>query len=432
MKQVVIVAPQFPPCNLTAGHRSRYLGIHLLKFGWKVKILSVKPHFYEGMLDHELEKMVPDELEVIRTNAMPIGPFRLVGDIGIRSFLSHYLTLSNLITKEKIDLIYIPIPPNYSALLGPLMYRKFGTPYAIDYIDPWISSVSASKTLLSKAWFSHKIGGILEPIALKHVSLVTGVAPGYYQRCLEHYPWLNASRCLAIPYGIEENDFRYLDNHSRAPYVFGPDDGNCHIVYAGAMLPKAYSTLNALFEGVLIFKKRWPDMAQKLRLHFIGTGKNPNDAESFSVRLVAKKYNLLDTVFEHPKRIPYLDVLNHLRYAHAILILGSSESHYTPSKVFQAILARKSILALLHSKSTAVKVLEGTEAGITVVFNEEKPVSQCTSEISEALNKIASYKNSAKEVNKRTLNDYAAETMAEKLSHAFDRILEKRKSDNAN
>lgn len=428
LKQVIIVAPQFPPGNLTAGHRARYFAMHLPKFGWEVKILSVKPRFYEEALDYELEKLLPADLEVIRTNAIPTRPLRLIGDIGIRSFWWHYRELCRLVREERIDLIYIPIPPNYSALLGPVIYKRFGIPYAIDYIDPWVHPWPGCEKAFSKAWASYHAGRLLEPIALKHVRLITAVAPGYYKGALERYGWLDESCCLAMPYGAEESDFRYLNNHPRPPYLFSPNDGDLHIVYAGAMLPRAYTTLKALFQGILMVGEKNPSIAQRLKFHFIGTGSNPSDPESFNIMAYAREDRLTGIVNESPARIAYLDVLNHLRHAHAVLILGSSEPHYTPSKVFQAVLAQRPVLALLHSKSTAVDVLNKSNAGRVVSFDEKRPVETCIAEISRALEEIASHRYSEKEVNWNVFRMYSAETVAKGLAEAFDQILESAKN----
>ena len=429
MKQVIIVAPQFPPCNLTAGHRSRYFAMHLAKFGWKVKVLSVEPRFYEEKLDYELEKLLPPDLEIIRTRACPVRPIRLIGDIGIRAFWWHYRALCRLIEKEKIDLIYIPIPPNYSAMLGPLVYHKFGIPYAIDYIDPWVNAGPGCNVLFSKGWLSYRLALILEPFALRHASLVTGVAPGYYAGALKRYAWLDPSKCLALPYGGEEEDFKYLDKYPRPPYLFNPSDGNLHIVYAGAMLPKAYFNLEALFKAILSIRAKNPPLAEKIRLHFIGTGKRPADPNSFTIKPVAEKYGLRDNVFENPGRIPYLDVLNHLKHASAILILGSSEDYYTPSKVFQAALARRPIIALLHKKSTAIEILKALNMGTVISFDEDRPVELYISEIAQAVCGAPDIKYSPAEVNRAALNAYSAEAITKKLVYAFDGLVNKKNNE---
>src|SRR6185312_11908473 len=87
------------------------------------------------------------------------------------------------------------------------------------------------------------------------------------------------------------------------------------------------------------------------------------------------RYGLWESVVtEHPTRIPYLDVLAHLESATAVFILGSTEPHYTPSKVYQGVLSKKPIFAVLHSESTACGVIRQTGAGRVLSFAGESDV----------------------------------------------------------
>jgi hypothetical protein len=49
-------------------------------------------------------------------------------------------------------------------------------------------------------------------------------------------------------------------------------------------------------------------------------------------------------------------------------VVGSTEPHYTPSKVFQAILSRRPVFAMLHEDSTSVDVLRSQHAGSVLTF----------------------------------------------------------------
>ena len=80
------------------------------------------------------------------------------------------------------------------------------------------------------------------------------------------------------------------------------------------------------------------------------------------------------TVYEYAQRIPYLDVLVHLNIANGIFILGSTEPHYTPSKIYQGVLSAKPILAVLHKESSAVKILIDSKAGMVLDFNGEADI----------------------------------------------------------
>jgi len=396
--------------------------MHLPKFGWQVKVLTVEPRYYEEELDPELEELLPAELEIIRTRALPVKPLRLIGDIGIRAFFWHYRALCRLIKRERIDLIYFPLPPYYSALLGLLIFHRFGTPYAVDYIDPWVYHWSPSRRLFSKAWVSYHLARILEPLVLRHVSLIVAVAPDF-KRFVSRYPGINAG-FLAIPYGAEEEDFRYLDKKIHPAYVFDPDDGMFHIVYAGTMWPAGHYSLSLFFKALAFLRKDRPDLAKKVRINFIGTGSNYGSNGSI-VRDYAEKNGISDMVYEKPERISYLDVLNHLKHASCVLILGSLDAHYTPSKVFQSVLSRNPVIAVLHQKSSAVKILRDVGAGKVITFDENKPESESVEGVARAVLETVEQDYSPEAINWQAFRAYSAEEMTRALAGAFDSVLGK-------
>ena len=50
--------------------------------------------------------------------------------------------------------------------------------------------------------------------------------------------------------------------------------------------------------------------------------------------------------------------------------MGSTEPHYSPSKVFQSVMSRRPVFALLHRDSSAVSVLRAARAGQLVTLAE--------------------------------------------------------------
>ena len=95
MKKIIIISPHFPPSNLAAVHRSRLFAQHLPAFGWEPIIVTVHEKYYEEELDYNLEKLLPKNLRIAKTNAIPTKPLRLIGDIGIRGFYQIYKTVIN-------------------------------------------------------------------------------------------------------------------------------------------------------------------------------------------------------------------------------------------------------------------------------------------------------------------------------------------------
>ena len=422
MKKVLIISPHFPPSNLAAVHRTRLFAQHLPTFGWKPIVLMVHEKFYEEKLDQNLASLVSANLQIEKANAFAITKPRLIGDIGLRAFFQLYKKAKTIIKNDKVDFLYIPIPSFYCALLGRWLHHSTKIKYGIDYIDPWVHHFPGSNKVFSRHWFSTKIASFLEPIAIKKASLITGVAAGYYKGVIERNPHLLQQAIFgAMPYGGEALDHEAIKKMNVLPYLFKKEEGIIKLVYSGAMLPKAYSVLENIFEAIsqnlFVFKN--------IEFHFIGTGKFPNDATSYNIKPLAVKYNLWQTViFEHAMRIPYLDVLIHLKQADGVFILGSTEPHYTPSKTYQGILSCKPIFAVLHTQSTAVKVLKEAKAGVVLTFNGEDDVTivknSFISEFTTFLDFIHFFK--PEKINTLLFDQYSAKSITKILADLLFKI----------
>lgn len=345
--------------------------------------------YYEEKLDHNLDKMVSKTFQIEKVKAFALTKPRLIGDIGLRAFVQLYKKAKAIIQKQKIDFVYIPIPSFYTALIGRWLHSSTKVLYGIDYIDPWVHPFPKGKQFFSRHWFSEKIANWLEPIAVKKASLITGVAEGYFEGVKKRNPHLLKQAVFgAMPYGAEKEDHEGISTLDIKPYLFRVNPEKIQLVYAGAMLPKAYTPLEKVFSAI----KKEPDIFKRLEIHFIGTGKSNTDPGGFNIKPLAVEYNLWQTnVFEYPARIPYLDVLVHLNAASGVFILGSTEPHYTPSKVYQGVLSKKPILAVLHTESTAVKVLQRSKAGIVLDFSGEKDTDKIEKSFGEVYKEYETY-----------------------------------------
>lgn len=423
MKKILVLYPHFPPSNLAGVHRPRLFAQHLPSFGWEPIMLTVNEKYYEETPDWNLVKLLPANLRIEKVKALPITKPRLLGDIGLRAFFPLYKKAKQIIESETIDFLYIPIPSFYCALLGRWLHASTGIKYGIDYIDPWVHYFPGSEKIFSRHWLSTRLAMFLEPIAVKKVSLITGVAEGYYQPVLERNAHLKTEAITgAMPYGGELTDHRLLQQLRISPYLFKKEMGKIQLVYAGAMLPKAYGLLERVFEVIANEKDIFKDVV----FQFIGTGKRANDAEGYNVRPLAQKYGLWESnVFEYPKRIPYMDVLVHLGIADGIFILGSTEPHYTPSKTYQGVLSEKPILAVLHQQSTAVEMLLAANAGMVLCFNEGNFEEHISTNFGAFFNQYLSFLKAFKpeEVDKGIFDKYSARNVTGVLAALLDQTL---------
>ena len=353
-KRLLIIYPHWPPSNLAGVHRSRLIANFLPEFDWKPTVLTVRSEFYEEPPDPDLCRTVAEHVKVHHANAFRVGNrFRLVGDIGLRSFFQLWRAALKLIKQERPDFIWIPIPSFYVALLGRLLHAKTGIPYGIDYIDPWVRPLHPSQNRLSRAGLSLLFAKILEPIAVRKASLVSGVSRPYYEPVLERNFRKRAVVDVAMPYGFDPNDHILEPNNLDLLW----EDNTEAWVYAGAYLPKSALFFEHLFSAVKAMRNRgaW---SENVRMYFVGTG----HYRGKGISDFARQFDLQDIVVEQRERFPFLRVQRFLRNAARVLLIGSVDQHYTASKTFQCVLSKRPVLAILHHESTAANFLTDSNA----------------------------------------------------------------------
>jgi len=363
MRRVLMVSPHFPPDSSAASHRVRLLAPHLEEAGWSPTIVTLQPSAYEGRLDPDLETLVPASLRVVRATAWPAAATRRIGlgDLGIRGYTGLRHACRALLARERFDALFITVYPVYPALLGEGLKARFGVPFVLDYQDPWVGawgrSVGGGANGLPdwKSRASRQLGTWLEPKAAGAADALVAVSQGTIDDIVARVPAAGRVPHGVIPLGFEPEDFTAL--RARPPLAphFDPSDGLVHLFYVGTLLPTGVGTLRLLLRALARARRDDP-AAARLRLHFFGTS-NQSQSASGRVLPIAREYGLADAVTEAPGRLDYLDALSVLTHASGILLLGSSERHYTASKVYPALLAKRPILALFHQASSVVPLL---------------------------------------------------------------------------
>jgi hypothetical protein len=180
--------------------------------------------------------------------------------------------------------------------------------------------------------------------------------------------------------------------------------------------------LRALFCAVRLGLERAPALFGRLRLHFVGTTYAPDGGHQ--VLSLAEEMGVRPQVQEQPRRVAYLDSLQILLDSHALLLLGSEEPHYTASKVFPCILARRPLLGLLHEASSAAAVIRDTEAGALVTFSSDDPLEGKQDAVFAALSEMLSLPGSYQPPTRWDLFEgYTARSMTRLLAGVFDRAV---------
>ena len=373
MKRVALVTAHFPPSNLVGVHRARIWAQHLPEFGWMPTVVTAHWKHYQEPLDWDLLKLVPDDVRVIRTKALGVYCAKLVGNMALRALWWTRKELSRLAERNEVDFVHIIVPDHYSALLGRLLHRSHGVAYGIDYMDPWVHASPDEKRFLSKAWVSCVLSYYLEPWSIKSARLITGVSASSYEGVVDRNPELKEKVVTAeIPMANASSDYDVLLQRYRpSTRLFDPDDGRVHIVYAGT-IPDSFDDSLECFLSALKECIDQNDLGNNVRVWFIGTGTWSHISGSRRVKEAVDTLSLSSYVTEHPMRIGYVDALWHLKAASAVLILGSREKHYTPSKIYQAVQSANPVLALVPDKSGAAEVLRSSGGGFVVNYPDDR------------------------------------------------------------
>jgi hypothetical protein len=419
--RVALVSGHFAPSNLVGAHRARLWSRYLPEFDWEPIVITGDPKLYEEKPDLDLERLVAPGLRVVHASTLPTRPVRIVGDIGVRAFWGCYRALARLAANRQVDFVLVTIPSNFLAPVGRLVHQRYGVPFGIDYQDPWVNRWSGVDRPFTRAWGSYQLARLLEPWAVRDAALITGMAPGYVSGMLERNPAVAERAVVAyMPMGSAPEDFDLVRELHRRPFLFEPGDGLFHMIYAGALLPAGVAVLDAFLAGLRALRGTAPDTASRLRVHFVGTGRSPDDPQGHRVLPRAREFGVQDMVSEHPHRIGYVDTLNHLELSDAVLVLGSIERHYTPSKVFQAILSKRPVFALLHVESTAVGMIRAARAGRVLGLTEQTmPAPEAIAAELKALMGDPAF--DALDVDAAAFEPYSAKESARVLAEALDR-----------
>lgn len=391
MRRLLIVAPAFPPHPSPATHRARFLARHGRGVGWDVEVLSVRADRYVEPPDLALERMVADHVRVSRVDALPASTTRRLGvsDLGLRSYRSLERALERICAARPPDMLYFPGGPFYPFLLGSSMRERFRVPYALDFTDPWVHPLpKGERRPWRKAYWAHFLATRLEPRAVRDAALLVAVSDATHDGVRARHPEIPARRFLAEPFGFEAEDFAAV-RASPAPNPFwSRGDGSVHVAYVGAVPTSMGETVRALLAALQLLRTSDAELGGRLRLHFLGTSYDPFAREG-NVAPLARAAGLADVVSEVPVRIPYVSALRALTDADALLALGSTERHYTASKIFNCVLAGRPMLTFFHEASPVVDFVRRTGAGALVTYDDRARAAERVPQVADALGRLA-------------------------------------------
>lgn len=401
-RRVLIVSPSFPPMNAPDMQRVRMSLPYFREQGWVPIVLTVDPARQNGFREEALEKTVPADTIIYRCGALSLNFSRLfgLGNLGLRSWFHLLLAGARLIRREKIDVVFFSNTQFVTFTLGRIWRRWLGIPYVIDLQDPWRTDYYERPGAHRPpgGWKYQLARGqarMLEGWAFRQAGAVMTVSDAYLEDLRKHYRWFRDVPAAVIRFGASQADFRAARQLPSPTHRSVSTSGKnlIRFVYTGAAGPIMQPALEVLFRALAKFRTRRPAEALRLRFEFMGTSYAPPNLGVETVIPVAREFGVDDQVHERPHRLGHLECLKIQADADVLLLLGSSDPAYSPSKLYPYYLAGPPILSVVLRGSYIETMLGELTCSTVVRFSENIPAEEAHAQLGtffeQALNGFA-------------------------------------------
>jgi hypothetical protein len=389
LKKVLIVSPHFVPLNAPDMQRVRMSLRHYESNGWEPVVLALGDRWQEGVREPELEATVPSTVRIVRTRAIPRWFSRIfgLGNTGLRAWPFFLWRGMRLLATEKFDLVFFSNTQFITFTLGRIWRAWFGVPYVIDIQDPWRTDYyerpgSRKPPGGWKYQLARAQAWALEGWAFRRAAGVISVSPDYLSDLRTRYAYFEALPSAVIGFGATPDDLACARLRPTLAPTFRRDAGEIHFVYTGAAGPVTPHSLTVLFDSLRLYRAQQPERARRLRFHFIGTSYVAPGAGKFSVLPLATSCGVADQVEEIPHRVGHLEALRWQLDADALVLPGSSDLAYSPSKIYPYFLSERPILGLVFRGSVMERLLDELHCAYLVRYTEDEPKAPAHHEVS--------------------------------------------------
>jgi glycosyltransferase involved in cell wall biosynthesis len=421
MRRLLIVTGSYYPAILADTHRARLLATELRHFDWEVEVLAAGTEF-------QREDAIETDAAVFFDPAVPVhfaAPrgqtlFRILKmrSIGWRAFWPIYEAGKKLLAKQRFDLVYITTAQFNLFCLGRLWQRRFGTPYVLDFHDPWVRRVH--KVVTTKHTLKFRIAGwltrLLEKFAVLRAAGVVAVSPTYIEQLQSRYPGalcLTKSRAAVIPFAASERDLEAARASANRVKI--------DIAYVGAGGEIMEKSWRAILKALATLHSSEASTFERIRFGFFGTEAFWQEGDRKFLEEIAGEYGLRHLVEEHAPRISYRRAMEIIRLSGGLVVLGVDDPAYMPSKLFLYALTGKPLLACLHQHSQAncyFKELPGL--GHLIRFNGQKDDAGNAHTVRLFLQEVMVRQTFDRH---DLLADYLSPASARRHAHFFERLL---------
>jgi hypothetical protein len=412
-------------------HRVRQSLPYFKQLGWEPVVITVD-EAYAGAYskDELLLQTIPADIEVYKVKALPVKYTKKIGlgSLSMRAYWHIKKKGSELLRKNKFDLVYFSTTAFHVMALGRVWKRKFKVPFILDIQDPWRNDFYLDKPAAQrppKFFIAYNIDKYLEAKTIPFADGIISVSQAYCDTFMSRYPSVTKNKCRVITFGAAENDIAVMNKfiHS-STYVSFPAD-KINAVYIGRGGHDMSFASEIIFKAFAKGLKDDYNRFSKIHLWFIGTSYAANGTGSQTIYPIAVKNNVEEYVTEITDRLPYFESLYLLSKAQLIIVPGSTDTSYTASKIYPYILLNKKMLAVFNFKSSVVSMLQQLGYGQLVAFDHEQ--KQTGEYADECYEKLVQLLDTTENVNynKDKFEPYLAFSKTKEQVEFFNEVINK-------
>lgn len=403
---------------------------HFKANGWQADVLTVDPTGIAAPSDDTLLKVLPPEFEPRVVQALPLSLSRIpgLGTLSTRAYGALKHGGDRLIQSKAYDLIFFSTTQFGVFSLGPYWKKKWNIPFALDLQDPWINFFYKNEEIRPPG--GHLKFNLQQMLATHQARKVVPECSGlcavstdyihYFERC-----GLLTASCqqLTLPFAYAAQDWVAAKSHStELPWQHMNPDRTIHWVYAGRGGEDLKPCLRALFHSLTSVSGSSLAQGRQLHLWFIGTHYGLPAHQTRPIERLAADYHF-PNAHEIPQRLPYLDVLHIMQQSDGLIIPGSIDSNYQPSKLLPLLAAGRPLLAFAPSISPCAKMMLKIAPDHLIDYELPLDESELTSKLERVWQEGAFQLPSISENTQTKLSSRESAFAANQLCRFFEKCL---------
>ena len=380
---ILMVSYYYPPYGGSGTFRSLGFSRNLVRFGWKLSVLTASEYLPE-LRDNSLLSRLPEGIRII--NAPVHDPFllwskfklkirkknndyknkhkgipKIVKQSQVKPFVNFIDQMTRIFKTPddsigwffpavkatskislKPDVIYSSAPPFTSHLVGLLLKSRWKVPLVTDFRDPWIDNPFRVYPGKAVDWWDR----FLEKLVFKKSDLIIANTSKMAELFKYKYPYYINKICM-INNGFDYEDFVYI-----LPQRDEPKD--CILLIHPGTL---YGKRNPL-KFLHALKRIIGEGYENLRIKFIGK------CEQFENKDISE--HVVDMGLEqHVKISPPVsrdEILSLMKGADGLLLFSQGTTLQVPAKLFEYLALDKPVIAI-GEKNSATEDIVGQLSG---------------------------------------------------------------------